>query len=62
MKQQTLAGFEKFGKTTRRAQFLSDLDRIVPWEEDSGRGGSHEHGALQVLIGHTRVTGTPPLA
>lgn len=30
MKQQTLSGFEKFGKTTRRAQFLSDMDRIIP--------------------------------
>jgi hypothetical protein len=33
MKQQTLTGFEKYGKTTRRAQFLADMDRIVPWEE-----------------------------
>lgn len=33
MKQQTLAGFEKFGKTTRRAQFLLDMDRIIPWSE-----------------------------
>ncbi len=33
MKQQTLSGFEKFGKTTRRAQFLSDMDRIIPWAE-----------------------------
>jgi IS5 family transposase len=33
MKQQTLTGFEKFGKTTRRAQFLADMDRIVPWAE-----------------------------
>ena len=33
MKQQTLTGFEKFGKTTRRAQFLSDMDRILPWPE-----------------------------
>ena len=33
MKQQTLAGFEKYGKTTRRAQFLSDMDRIIPWPE-----------------------------
>ena len=28
MKQQTLSGIDKFGKTTRRAQFLSDMDRI----------------------------------
>lgn len=33
MKQQTLAGFEKFGKTTRRAKFLAEMDRLVPWEE-----------------------------
>lgn len=33
MKQQTLAGFEKYGKTTRRAQFLADMDRIIPWPE-----------------------------
>jgi len=33
MKQQTLSGFEKFGKATRRAKFLSDMDRIIPWAE-----------------------------
>ena len=33
MKQRTLAGLERYGKTTRRAQFLSDMDRIVPWSE-----------------------------
>ena len=33
MKQQTLMGFEKFGKTTRRAQFLANMDRIIPWKE-----------------------------
>lgn len=33
MKQQTLSGFEKYAKTTRRAQFLADMDRIVPWRE-----------------------------
>ena len=33
MKQQTLAmgGFEKYGKTTRRAVFLAEMDRVVPW-------------------------------
>jgi IS5 family transposase len=25
--------FEKYAKTTKRAQFLSDMDRIVPWAE-----------------------------
>lgn len=33
MKQQTLAGFERYGKTTRRAQFLAQMDRVVPWTE-----------------------------
>jgi len=34
-KQMTLAesGFEKYTKTTRRAQFLADMDRVVPWSE-----------------------------
>src|SRR5919198_6776043 len=31
----TLAGtgFEKYTKTTRRAQFLAEMDRVVPWRE-----------------------------
>lgn len=33
MKQQTLAGLAKYAKTTRRAQFLADMDRVVPWRE-----------------------------
>jgi IS5 family transposase len=33
MKQQTLTGFEKYGKTTRRAQFLAEMDRVVPWSQ-----------------------------
>lgn len=33
MEQQTLTGFEKYGKTTRRAQFLADMDKIIPWPE-----------------------------
>ena len=33
MKQQTLTGFEKYRKTTRRAQFLADMERIIPWRE-----------------------------
>jgi transposase, IS5 family len=36
MKQQTLTGFEKHMKTTRRAQFLSDMGSIVPWKELEG--------------------------
>ena len=33
MQQQTLGGFEKYGKTTRRAQFLAEMDQVVPWRE-----------------------------
>lgn len=33
MKQQTLAGLEKYSKTTRRAQFLAEMNRVVPWAE-----------------------------
>jgi len=33
MTQQTLVGFEKYGKTTRRAQFLSEMERVVRWGE-----------------------------
>src|SRR5579864_7927087 len=33
MKQQTLSGFERYGKTTRRAQFLAQMDQVVPWAE-----------------------------
>jgi hypothetical protein len=33
MKQQTLSGFERCGKTTRRAQSLADMERIIPWVE-----------------------------
>ncbi len=33
MKQATLAavGFERYGKTTRRAVFLAEMDQVVPW-------------------------------
>jgi IS5 family transposase len=33
--QRTLAGtgFEKYTKVTRRAQFLAEMDRVVPWRE-----------------------------
>jgi IS5 family transposase len=33
MKQLTLAttGFERYGKTTRRAAFLAEMEHVVPW-------------------------------
>lgn len=33
IQQQTLPGFEKYGKTTRRARFLAEVGRVVPWAE-----------------------------
>lgn len=35
MKQMTLStsGFDRYGKTTRRAAFLAEMDRVVPWGE-----------------------------
>jgi IS5 family transposase len=36
MKQQTLAmasGFEKYGKKTRRAVFLEEMEQVVPWAQ-----------------------------
>ena len=35
MRQPTLAraGFERYGKTTRRAAFLAEMERVVPWRE-----------------------------
>src|SRR5437879_7807488 len=33
MKQQTLTGFEEYGKPARPAQFLGEMDRTVPWRE-----------------------------
>ena len=33
--QLTLAGtgFDKYAKLTRRARFLAEMDRVVPWRE-----------------------------
>jgi IS5 family transposase len=35
MRQVTLAtaGFERYGKTTRRAAFLAEMERVVPWRD-----------------------------
>ena len=33
MKQQTQTAFEQYGKPTRRAKFLADMERILPWSE-----------------------------
>jgi IS5 family transposase len=38
MKQLTFSatGFERYGKTTRRAAFLSEMERVVPWTDMCG--------------------------
>jgi hypothetical protein len=33
LKQQTLGGFAKYAKPTRRAQCLAEMDRVVPWAQ-----------------------------
>ena len=33
MKPQTLTGFERYRKSTRRERFLADMDRVIPWPE-----------------------------
>jgi transposase, IS5 family len=57
MKQQTLAGFEKYGKTTRRAEFLSQMQQVVPWEKLCAliepvypKGGNSEGGRPPVPL------------
>jgi IS5 family transposase len=57
MNQQTLCGFEKYGKTTRRAQFLAQMDQVVPWaalcaliEPVYPKGGSSEGGRPPVPL------------
>jgi hypothetical protein len=46
--QLTLAGtgFEKYTKVTRRAQFLAEMERVVPWQRDTvilNNGVAHIH-------------------
>lgn len=57
MKPQTLAGLEKYGKTTCRAQFLSEMEQVVPWaqlcsliEPAYPKGGSGEGGRPPVPL------------
>lgn len=61
MKQQTLSGFERYGKTTRRAQYLVEMDRLAPWAElgeaiepiypkGGGEAGSRPPVSLQRML------------
>ena len=39
MRQQTLAaqnGFEKYGRKSKREEFLDEMERVVPWEKLQG--------------------------
>ena len=55
------AGFEKYTKTTRRAQFLAEMGRVVPWRALCGR---IEPASPQVGNGrppsHPRARGCSP--
>jgi len=55
MKQQTLTGLEKYGKTTRRARFLADMERIIPWPELTA-------AVLTVYPKISESGGRPPIA
>ncbi len=49
-----MTGFEKYDKTTRRAQLLTDMDKIIPWTEP----------AAAVLSAYPKVSeggGRPPI-
>jgi transposase, IS5 family len=54
MKQLTLAavGFERYGKTTRRAVFLAEMDRVLPWP---ALCGLIEPGKARTPISSTRT-------
>jgi IS5 family transposase len=44
VRQQTLAaqsGFERYGKKTRREQFLEEMDKVVPWAKLAALVGPH---------------------
>ena len=33
-------GFERYSKKTRRAQFLEEMEQVVPWRDGGHLGGS----------------------
>lgn len=53
MKQQTLRGFEKYGKVTRRTRFLADMDKVIPWSELAAA----IEPAYPKIVSDTRSTG-----
>jgi hypothetical protein len=53
MKQQTLTGFEKYGKTTRRAKLLADMDPCSggePARPRAGYQGQSRHDRRRSII------------
>jgi hypothetical protein len=70
MRQLTLAtaGFEFFGKSTRRAAFLGEMDQIVPWQALCGhchvgrKRGRHCHRSDRTQSVILRFGYTSPVA
>jgi hypothetical protein len=52
MKQMTFAtaGFERYGRTTRRAKFLAEMERVVPWRRFQPVGSGGGGGAVRVAV------------
>jgi hypothetical protein len=64
MRQATFAGvgFERFGKTTRRAAFLAEMDQVVPWKDlCKGRAsfGRPVLGGARATMPRSRFPGAP---
>src|SRR5665213_2362231 len=63
MNQRTLAGFEKYGKVTRRAQFLADMDQVMPWYKLSDPGveeALYDSDTMRRFVGVDLGSEAPP--
>src|SRR5665213_1941539 len=63
MNQRTLAGFEKYGKVTRRAQFLADMDQVMPWDNLSDPGveeALYDSDTMRRFVGVDLGSEAPP--
>ncbi len=61
MRQATLAsvGFERYAKTTRRAAFLADMERVVPWLELCALIEPVYPKLAHQFLGPSRIAGVP---
>ena len=41
-----MTGFERYTKKTRRAVFLEEMERVVPWAKLCAVGGERERGGV----------------